>query len=96
MFSERSISKVRARERGWRYAVDQLVAAGAPEPESTSDLRLWLRTALAAATRPLRHGGNHRYLLGLSRAVKRRLPASMPYPKVAQPLPCIPGSVVRG
>lgn len=85
VFSERSVSKVRSRERGWRYAVDQLVAAGAPEPETTGDLRLWLRTALATATRPLKHGGNHRYLLGLSRSVKRRLPASLPYPKIGAP-----------
>lgn len=80
VFSERSISKVRARERGWRYSVEQLVAAGAPEPGA--DLRAWLPIALAAATRRLKHGGNHRYLIGLHRAVKRRLPPSLPYPKL--------------
>jgi len=80
VFSARSISKVRARERGWRYAAQQLVDAGAEEP--SADTAAWLRSAIASVTRPLRHGGNHRYLFGLTRAVSRRLPASMPYPKL--------------
>lgn len=80
VFSARSISKIRGRERGWKYAVEQLVAAGARVPDH--DLRAWLRVALAQTTRPLRHGGCFRYLFGLSGSVKRRLPPSLPYPKV--------------
>ena len=79
VFSERSMSKVRSRERGWRYAVDQLVAAGAEPP--SGDLRTWLPLALRQATRPMRHSGNLRYLFGLTRGVARRLPPSLPYPK---------------
>lgn len=80
VFSERSISKIRAQERGWRYAVDQLVAAGADEP--SGDLRAWLPSALEVATRRMKHSGNLRYLFGLTKAVRKRLPASLPYPKI--------------
>lgn len=41
-FSDRAASKVRRGERGWRYAVAQLVAAGAPPPpEGTQALSGW-------------------------------------------------------
>lgn len=82
VFSDRSISKVRGHEVGWRYSVDQLVAHGAPEPRSTSvaALRAWLPGALDRVTRKLRHTGNHKYAWGLSRAVRRGL-TSKPYPK---------------
>lgn len=84
VFSARAISKVRARERGWRYSVEQLVAAGAAEPESTTvdGLRAWLAAELPRITRAMRHRGNHRYLFGLTASVRRRLPSSLPYPKI--------------
>lgn len=84
VLSARAISKIRASERGWRYAVEQLVAAGAAEPVdmTPSGLRAWLGGEVARVTRPLRHHGNHRYLFGLTPAVRRRLPPSLPYPKV--------------
>lgn len=80
VFSDRSASKIRKGERGWRYAVDQLVAHGAPEPRG--DLHAWLREVVPTVTRPLRHHGNHRYLFALSRAARRTLPASLAYPKL--------------
>lgn len=93
VFSARALSKVRAGERGWRYSVDLLVEAGAPPPLdlSVEGLRAWLGQVVSAVTRPLRHGGNHRYLWGLSRSVTRTLPrhlerkqvAVLAYPKVA-------------
>lgn len=36
--------------------------------------------------RTVRHPGNHRYLFGLTKGVKRRLPASLPYPKFSRTL----------
>ncbi len=83
-FNERTLSKIRGRERGWQYAVDKLMDRGAPTPlrsATAEDLRAWLRIALAAVTRKLKHTGNLRYLFGLTPAMRRRLPASMPYPK---------------
>lgn len=84
VLSARAISKIRAHERGWRYAVEQLVAAGAAPPvdASPAGLRAWLAGEVARVTRPLRHRGNHRYLFGLTPACRRRLPPSLPYPKV--------------
>lgn len=81
VFSARAAQKIRKQERGWSYAADQLIAAGAPS--IAGDPREWLRTWLPRTTRPLRHPGNHRYLFGLTRAAKKRLPAPLPYPKMA-------------
>jgi hypothetical protein len=78
-FSDRAAQKIRAREVGWRYAVEQLRAAGAAEPGN--DLRAWLKTWLPRVTRPLRHPGNHRYLLPLDRAARKLCPPPQAYPK---------------
>jgi hypothetical protein len=82
VLSARSLQKVRAVERGWRYAVEQLVGAGAPAPTSGEDLSPWLARALRAVTRTIRHPGNHRYAWAFSRALARRL-ERRPYPKAA-------------
>lgn len=82
VFSDRAASKIRNGERGWRYAVDQLVAHGAPEPRG--DLHAWLREVVPAVTRAMRHHGNHRYAFALSRAARRALPAGLAYPKIAR------------
>lgn len=81
VFSARTAQKIRAGERGWRYAVDELLAAGAAP--CTGDRGEWLRAELPRVTRTLRHPGNYRYAWGLQRKVQRALPASLPYPKVA-------------
>ena len=81
VFSDRAASKIRKRERGWAYAVEQLVAAGAEEPCDSTDLAAWLRLELTRVTRRLRHPGNHKYAWGLSRKVRRALPDSGAYPK---------------
>lgn len=81
VFSARTAQKIRKLERGWRYAVDELIAAGAAPLEG--DPTAWLRRELERVTRPLRHPGNHRYVWGLTRQVRRHLPSSQPYPKAA-------------
>lgn len=43
------------------------------------ELHAWLPAAVAAATRPMRHPGNHRYAWALARRVE--LPATVTYPK---------------
>lgn len=54
-------------------------AHGAASP--SGDLRAWLASWLPRITRTRRHHGNHRYVFALSRAAKRVVPASLPYPK---------------
>lgn len=85
VLSDRAIQKVRKAERGWRYAVEQLVRHGAPSPVSVeaSALRAWLPGALARTTRTQRHPGNHRYAWGLARSVRRSLAGSA-YPKLLE------------
>ena len=82
VFSDRAVSKIRSRDQGWRYAAGQLVAHGADPLGEDEDARVWLRHWLARLTRPLVHGGNHRYLWALDKRDRRHLPASLPYPKM--------------
>lgn len=81
VFSARAAQKIRRLEQGWRYAVEQLVDAGAPMPE-TGDLGRWVRQVVGGLRR-VRHPGNHKYAWGLSRRDKRSLPESQPYPRRA-------------
>lgn len=78
-FSARAAQKVRRQERGWRYAVEQLVAAGAQPP--SGDLGPWLCGAMSALV-TVRHPGNHRYAWAFSRGEQRALSAvRLPYPR---------------
>lgn len=89
-FSARAASKIRRREQGWRYAVDQLITAGAPPP-SGDDLADWYSTLLRSGfLQRQRHPGNFVYAFPLTRAAKaaaRRLPLA---------LPPVKGSVLTG
>lgn len=85
VFNNRAASKIRALDRGWRYAVGQLVEQGAPAwtDADTEAPGAWLRRALAVVARRVRHGGNHKYLWGLQRASRKAVePLAMPYPRV--------------
>lgn len=76
-FNERAAQKIRAREQGWHYAAEQLIAAGAAPLGEHDDSRVWLRTWLPRVTRAFRHPGCHRYVWGLDRATKRALPGHL-------------------
>jgi hypothetical protein len=80
VLSDRALSKIRARERGWEYAAQLLVEQGA-DPVGDESPAAWLRQWLPKLTRALDHPGNHRYLFALDRRTRRTLPASEPYPK---------------
>lgn len=77
----RALAKVRAKDRGWRYVVDQLVAYGAPEPRG--ELRSWLADVVGTVTRRVKHPGNHKYVWAIDRRLRKHLPPSKPYPKFA-------------
>jgi hypothetical protein len=100
VFSPRTMQKIRAGESGWRYGVEQLVAAGATPPVAGEDMRAWLRRELRRVTRPLRHRGNFRYAWGLNQTTHRALGKHLqkikvpvlPYPKLI-PAPPVVGAV---
>jgi len=75
--SDRAIQKIRRQERGWEYAVRQLVSDGVPPLEGPVDH--WLHRAMTAL-RTVRHPGNHKYAWALHRS--ERLPPSLAYPKL--------------
>jgi len=79
VMSARAISKIRAMEKGWRYAAGLLEAHGAPPLEG--DPKEWLRTWLPQLTRTFRHRGHHRYAWPLDRTLRRSFARSLPYPK---------------
>ena len=80
IFSERAIQKIRSGEKGSRYASELLVRFGAPRPPN-HERKDWLRMWLPRITRPLRHGGNHRFVWPLHATIRKRLPPGLPYPK---------------
>jgi len=83
VFSDRAIQKIRAGEQGWVYSAEILEAFGAPKaPEDAQERLAWLQTHLALLTRPLRHVGNHKYAWAFQKADRKRLPTSLPYPKI--------------
>lgn len=88
ILSARVISKLRARESGWRYGVELLISHGAPPP--SGDWRAWVRSAVAAATTTTRHPGCHRYVWALHRGDAKLLPMKRPYPKQPLRLPGVP------
>jgi hypothetical protein len=85
VFSDRAQQKVRAADRGVRYAVRQLVESGAEPPRSWEPAALsdWLRAWKGRLCRTVRHRGTHKYAWALSRRV--RLPRGLPYPKQIDP-----------
>lgn len=80
VLSARALTKLRLRERGWRYVTELLVAHGAPPP--AGDWTAWVHGAVSSVTRAVRHPGSHRYVWAFDRALARVMPASLPYPKV--------------
>lgn len=83
VFSDRAYSKLRAQDKGWKYAMEQLIAAGAVAWDAREPVVDWARREVARITRPLTHPGNHRYAWSLQRTRRAILPPSQPYPKIA-------------
>lgn len=96
-FCDRSISKVRARERNWQSAAALLERHGASKLGEHDDARAWLAHWLPRLTRTLRHNGKHRYAWAFDASVKRHLGAvkaqlettrgaALLYPKFERPM----------
>jgi hypothetical protein len=81
VFSARALAKIRSRDRGWRYASEQLVAAGAAPLLAHEDAPAWLARWLDPLTRRVHHRGNHKYAWVLDPRRRRHLAASLPFPK---------------
>ena len=87
VFSDRAAQKIRNSERGWKYAAAQLEAFGATDvPTDASARTEWLNSSLQLLATRVRHKGNHKYAWPLNVAIRRQLPASLPYPKSLDPI----------
>jgi hypothetical protein len=85
VFPNRTLAKIRKRDKGWEYGVERLVGYGAAAPRAREDLRVWLARWLPRLTRSMEHGGNLKYAFDLRRRGSRaRLPESKPYFKITQ------------
>lgn len=82
VFSARAAQKIRARDRGWRYAAEQLERHGADALGDAADARAWLSHWLPLLTRAVRHPGNHKYAWTLARRDERHMPPPQAYPKL--------------
>lgn len=83
--NNRACGKIVRREQGCDYAAQQLVRWGADPLLDDEDALAWLRTWREKLTRPMRHGGNHRYIWSLDRRKRRAVLSgkpSLPYPKL--------------
>jgi hypothetical protein len=78
VFNDRTAQKIRKHERGWEAAIEDLERRGAEHFQG--DSRQWLRTWTPLLTRPVKHGGNHKYLWALDKRLRKALPPSQPYP----------------
>lgn len=86
VLSPRALSKIHTEDRGWRYAAEQLLAAGAPPREPHESLAEWVTRALRApGFRHVRHPGNLAYVFGLDASMRSELRAAhaggLSYPK---------------
>lgn len=103
-FANRAAAKIRARDRGWRYAVERLVAHGAA-PLGDEDPRAWLARELPRVTRRIAHPGKHKYAWTLRGRDRRHLERwlrttrgveSLPYPKMRVGVTPAMDETVRG
>ncbi|MHA3790552.1 Mom family adenine methylcarbamoylation protein [Sphingomonas sp. YL-JM2C] len=94
--SSRALSKIRGGETGQRYAIEQLVQAGARPPRFGEDRVDWLADLeRSSLLRRRRHPGNHIYIFPLTRAARlaaRKVP-DLPYPRIDRA--CLAGDVTE-
>lgn len=88
--SDRALSKLRSKSRGWEYAERQLVAAGALPRLHWEHPRDWLERLIETPNfiRKVRHPGNYAYGFALGGRLEKKFllqdfAAPLPYPKAA-------------
>lgn len=81
VLSERTLQKLRAGERGTHALRATLLHFGASEASFATAQAL--QEAVRQLTRPLRHGGVHKYAWGFTPGVRKKMPRSLPYPDLA-------------
>ncbi len=81
LFHPRAAAKIRSGHQGRRYAAAVLERHGAAPLENGEDAGAWLDLWLPRLTRRVRHSGNHKYAWALEALGRRRMPASLRYPK---------------
>lgn len=87
VFCQRSISKIRSRERNWEGPAEVLESFGATHLGPRDDARAWLATWMPRLTRRIRHPGNHRYAFGLDKHVLATVrPLAKPYVRLEIPM----------
>jgi len=81
--SARMLSKIRADDQGWEYAVRELELRGAPPRQPGESGAGYLKRALPfVVAQRIRHPGNLAYAWPLgTRRERPQLPPSLPYPK---------------
>ncbi len=80
VFSNRTISKIRAGESGWEYGARILEVCGAAEcPVESEPRKEWLKLWLERLTRRLHHPGNLKYGWSFSRKIVLK---GFSYPKI--------------
>lgn len=89
--SSRALSKIRNAETGQRYAIDELVRAGARQPRPGENRGAWLcELEQIGFLQRRRHPGNHIYVFPLTKAAQlaaRRVPR-LPYPVLDRSRSC--------
>jgi hypothetical protein len=90
VISPRALAKIRAQDRGHRYAEAQLLAAGADPRRIGEEPNVWLDRVLRAPLfARLRHPGNFIYAFGLDQAARDYAATkAQPYPKLPARTSC--------
>lgn len=89
--SSRAISKIRSGETGQRYAVEELLRAGARAPYVGENRGAWLaEVERDGILHRRRHPGNHVYVFPLTKAARMaaRRVRQLPYPVLDRKQPC--------
>lgn len=74
VFNHRTEQKIRKMEQGWKGAVQELQSYGAGPMDKVP--AAWLSHWLPLVTRPLKHGGNHKYAWALDKHMRPALAAA--------------------